>query len=79
MTPADIRLSKMVQKALISAAPSLATIAKRAGLQPGAVYRYKKGSRTPDTQTLRAPAKVLREQAGDLMAHAAQLDAESNR
>jgi transcriptional regulator with XRE-family HTH domain len=69
----------MVQEALRAARPELREIAKRAGVTSGAMYKYSTGHRTPGRDVLRALAKALRQQAGELMAWADQLDAESNR
>lgn len=69
----------MVKKALKVATPSLAQIAKRAGVGTPSMYAYSREGRTPSPKTLRAIARVLRDQAGALITQAAQLDAESNR
>ncbi len=69
----------MVKKALKVASPSLATLAKRAGVSKATVYAYSVGNRTPGRDTLRALAAAFRLQAGELMAWADQLDSESNR
>lgn len=69
----------MVVEALRAAGPSLQEIAKRAGVSKAAMYKYSIGNRTPGRETLRAIAKALRKQSGELAAWADQLDAESNR
>lgn len=69
----------MVEESLKAASPSLQEIAKRAGIKTPTMYMYSSGNRTPGRGPLRAIAKALRQQAGELTAWADQLDAESNR
>ncbi len=62
----------VIQKALATACPSLRDVARAAGVSYAAVRSWKLGTRVP-TSTGRLP-RVLRKQAGQLLALADQLE-----
>jgi transcriptional regulator with XRE-family HTH domain len=75
----NLRVRRLLRKALKTLTPSLAKIADECGLPHNTVRAYQQGNRTPAPATLKRLVAVLRRHGAELGALADELEAGERR